>query len=135
MIKLFVFDTNSLISAHLLPQSTTRAAYDKAQKDGLLVYSIEILKEFAEVFSRDKFNRYLNLEDRMDFINAFEQRSLYINVSSELKASRDPDDDMFLQLAVDSKATCIISGDPHLLELHPFHGIPILNAADFLKSF
>lgn len=71
----------------------------------------------------------------METVDAYEQNGLHINVSSSFRASKDPKDGMFLQLAVDSNAACIISGDPHLLELHPFRGIPILNATDFLENF
>lgn len=35
-------------------------------------------------------------------------------------------DDKFLELAVNGKATHLISGDPDLLTLHPFHGIEIV---------
>jgi predicted nucleic acid-binding protein len=30
-------------------------------------------------------------------------------------------------------ASCIITGDDDLLVLHPFRGIPIVNASDFLN--
>ena len=36
-------------------------------------------------------------------------------------------------LAVDGQAHYIISGDADLLEMHPFRGIPIVRAADFLE--
>ena len=39
---------------------------------------------------------------------------------------RDPKDDKFLELALNGKATHIVSGDEDLLVLHPFRGIPIL---------
>jgi uncharacterized protein len=43
---------------------------------------------------------------------------------------------MILELAVASKASCIVTGDKkHLIPLHPFRGIPILTPADFLKNF
>lgn len=36
-----------------------------------------------------------------------------------------------LQLALDGSAACIVSGDPHLLDLHPFQGIDILKVEEF----
>jgi uncharacterized protein len=62
-------------------------------------------------------------------------RSKKIEVAITVSASRDISDNMFLELALSCHAACIISGDKHLLELHPFQNIPILNASDFLKAF
>lgn len=52
-----------------------------------------------------------------------------------ITACRDPKDNKFLELAVAAKASCIITGDKDLLELHPFRGIPILTVNDFLNDF
>lgn len=41
-------------------------------------------------------------------------------------------DDKFLDLAVAGQATCIITGDPDLLDLHPFRGISIVTPAQFI---
>ena len=48
---------------------------------------------------------------------------------------RDKSDIKFLKLALQINANCIISGDIHLIELHPFRGIPILSPSEFLKTF
>ena len=45
MIKIFVFDTNSLISANLTPHSVNRKAFDKARELGIPVYSKFTLAE------------------------------------------------------------------------------------------
>jgi len=53
---------------------------------------------------------------------------------SVVRDCRDPDDNKFLALALDGHAECIVTGDPHLLELHPWRGIPILTPRAFLES-
>ena len=55
-----------------------------------------------------------------------------IEIVERVTACRDPDDDMFLEVAVNGRATHIVTGDKDLLALHPFRGIPILTPADFL---
>ncbi len=57
-----------------------------------------------------------------------------IKPSVEIVECRDPKDDKFLELAYSAKAKCIVSGDQDLLVLHPFRGIPIKTAAEFLKD-
>jgi len=56
-----------------------------------------------------------------------------INVAENISASRDPDDNKFIELATEARADAIVSGDQDLLVLHPYRGIPILRPADFLN--
>jgi putative PIN family toxin of toxin-antitoxin system len=48
------------------------------------------------------------------------------------RASDDPDDDKFLACALERQAECIVTGDPHLLNLGPYHGIAIITPREFL---
>ncbi len=135
MIKIFVFDTNSLISANLLPGSVNRQAYDRAREIGIPVYSGATLTEFTETLIRPKFDKYISNEKRLRAITTFEKAGQLIRVSVSIDICRDPKDNKFLELAIESGAACIITGDKDLLVLHPFQNIPILSAADFLKEF
>lgn len=135
MINTFVFDTNTLISAHLLPSSVSRRAYDKAFEKGILTFSKATFHEFMTTFSRPKFDRYQTLEDRLKMISLFERRGQLTEVKKLVTICRDPEDDMFLSLALTTKASCIVTGDPDLLVLHPFRRIPIFSPSDFLNKF
>ncbi|MFZ1799215.1 MAG: putative toxin-antitoxin system toxin component, PIN family [Chitinophagaceae bacterium] len=135
MNNAFVFDTNALISAHLLDKSASRKAYNKAIDNGVLIYSAETFDEFANTFIRSKFEKYLPLEKRMSVIGEFQARGALIKTRIVISICRDPNDNKFLELAVSSNASCIITGDKDLLILDPFRGIPILNAADFINNF
>lgn len=130
-----MFDTNALISAHLLDKSASRKAYNKAIDNGVLIYSAETFDEFANTFIRSKFEKYLPLEKRMSVIGEFQARGALIKTRIVISICRDPNDNKFLELAVSSNASCIITGDKDLLILNPFRGIPILNAADFINNF
>ena len=131
----YVFDTNSIISANLLPKSVSRQAYNKALETGLLLYSKETLSEFAQVFTRPKFDKYVPIEERINAITSFEKKGVAIEVFIKINACRDPRDNKFLELALTAKANYIVTGDQDLLILHPFHGISILTPGDFLKTF
>ncbi|HXE94804.1 MAG TPA: putative toxin-antitoxin system toxin component, PIN family [Dongiaceae bacterium] len=48
--------------------------------------------------------------------------------------AEDPDDDKFLACAFAANAAAIISGDPHLLALGTYRGIPIMTPAQFLEQ-
>jgi uncharacterized protein len=132
----FVFDTNALISAHLIEGSISDKAYKLALKLGFIAISEELMLEFVDVACRKKFDRYFGSElARLSLADKIEANAVLFTCDEKIRASQDPDDNMILELGLSSKAACIVSGDPHLLTLHPFRGIPILSPADFLKLF
>lgn len=130
----FVFDTNVLISAVLLPNSKPRQALDLALKQGKLLISFAVLAELCEVLSRKQFRRHIDEEDVRTFVAVLTREAEWIDVDVRIAACRDPKDDKFLELAVSGGATCIVSGDSDLLSLNPFQGIPIMTPQVFLKT-
>jgi putative PIN family toxin of toxin-antitoxin system len=46
----------------------------------------------------------------------------------------DPDDNRILECALDAHAAVIVTGDGHLLKLHPYRGILVLTPRQFLES-
>lgn len=133
----FVFDTNALISAALSKNSISAQAYDRAFTIGSIAISKPLINEFIDVLFRKKLDRYFLSEDeRLEPVLFLETHAIEFEIMEKIMDSTDPDDNMILELAVASHASCIISGDKkHLLTLHPFRGIPILSASDFLKVF
>lgn len=133
MNKLFVFDTNILISAALFPSSINRQALDKALEFGKLAISKNTTDELLEVIFRKKFDKYfLNNEERLLFISKVEANSRLFSPEISINECRDAKDNKFLELAISAEAACILSGDKDLLVMHPFRGIPILNSNKFL---
>ena len=130
---LFVFDTNILISAFILPDSNARKALNKARQNGQLVISRETANEFTNVLIRPKFDKYLPLEERLEVIDDFISLAYAIQPKTTITICRDPKDNKFLELAFDASAKCIVTGDQDLLVLHPFGDIPIMTPFDFLS--
>ena len=136
MNKFFVVDTNSLVSASLIGGTKTSRAMDRAIILGKLTFSNGTMDEFVEVLFRKKFDKYfLNNEEKWSAIQRISFSAIFFSPTEVITECRDPKDDKFLELAVSSNASCIISGDKDLLILNPFRGIPILNAVDFLNNF
>lgn len=136
MSSFFVFDTNSIVSAALIPKSTSRKALDKAILLGELVASSKTIEELIEVLFRQKFDKYFfNENERWLIINKIELNTKIVTPIITINDCRDPKDNKFLELAVEAKASCIITGDDDLLVLNPFREIPIMNASDFLNIF
>lgn len=136
MSSLFIFDANSLISAALTPESINRKALDKAIKSGELAVSNKTMDEFTEVLFRQKFDKYfIDNSERWAIIDKVELHAKLYDPEIIITDCRDPKDNKYLELAIAANAACIISGDKDLLILHPFRGIPILNAANFISKF
>ena len=131
----FVFDTNVLVRAALISDSTAGQAFRKARQLGEILSSVPTAEELNDVLNRNKFNRYITSEDRERFLAAFLRVAIVVEISEAVAACRDPKDDKFLDLAVCGQATCIVTGDDDLLALNPFRRIPILSAEQFLESF
>jgi putative PIN family toxin of toxin-antitoxin system len=129
----FVFDTNTIVSGFLFENGKPGRALDFAETQGRLFLSPETAQELDEVLEREKFDAYIKRETRRELLFALLEQAELIKVEADIHQCRDPDDDKFLELAVEAGAQCIVSGDQDLLVLNPFEGIPILTADEFLQ--
>jgi uncharacterized protein len=126
-------DTNALISRLLLPASVPGAALRKAVAEGELLVSDAILTELAEVLARAKFDPYVTIEERQEFLRLLGRIAERVPILHVIRVCRDPKDDKYLELAVNGEARVIVTGDADLLALHPFRGIEILTPARYLR--
>jgi putative PIN family toxin of toxin-antitoxin system len=127
-----VVDTNVLISRLLLPASVSGRAVRKAVGAGQLIISEATMEELATVLGRPKFDPYVSIADRQEFVRILGRISEMIPVVRAVRACRDPRDDKFLEVAVNGRADLIVTGDRDLLELNPFMGIAIFSPAAYL---
>lgn len=103
MTNNFVFDTNCLISASILPNSTMRQAFEKAIRLGSIATSLKVFDEYSQVLFRRKFDRYfVSDEERLFIINLIETKLLVFSPTVEIEDCRDPKNNKFLELAVES---------------------------------
>ncbi|SCD20915.1 putative nucleic acid-binding protein [Proteiniphilum saccharofermentans] len=135
MTNFFVLDTNLVVSAVIWNKSMGTRVLEKALREGTIVISEAVAAEYLEVISRPKIDRFLPLEIRLSIMKQIIQQALPVKLTERFTVCRDPKDDMFLDLAVAATAACIVTRDADLLTLHPFRGISILNAADFISLF
>ena len=129
-----VIDTSVAVSAVLLPRSIPRRAFDLAARNCRLLISSAILIELEGVLRRPKFDRYIDEADRLEFLAATVSRAEIIEIHERVIECRDPNDDKFIEVAVNGQATHLISGDADLLVLHPFRGIAIVSPQSFLDE-
>ena len=130
--KKVVVDTNNLIAA-LGWDGNPRALFRKIiDREVKWFISLDLLSELERVMDYPKFKfseaqKKLFLEIIFDVANVISTKSKFEIIKD------DPDDNMLLECALDSKADFIISGDKHLLKLKEFKDIKIIKAKNFLK--
>ncbi|MFM7629157.1 MAG: putative toxin-antitoxin system toxin component, PIN family [Algoriphagus sp.] len=83
----------------------------------IFLWSEEIIEELIQVSQRDKFRKYIPLDQLTSFLGYLQSKSELVDVKSEVRLCRDPTDDFILSLAKDGKADFLITGDKDLLAL------------------
>ncbi|MGB3534446.1 MAG: putative toxin-antitoxin system toxin component, PIN family [Microcoleaceae cyanobacterium] len=130
----YVFDTNVIVSALLFENSKPAQALRYVLAHGEILLSLELLEELNEVLGRKKLNRYINPEEREEFLEALIERAILVEIIENVQECRDSKDDKILELALNGEAQYIISGDRDLLVLHPFRDVMVITADEFLKT-
>jgi len=128
-----VLDTNVLVSALIKAGKPRELMLKIAEEKIQLVLSRGILEEFLEVANDKKVRRYVEEEDIVAFLRVVGSIAKMVRVRSKFKVVKeDPEDDIILRTAYDSKADYIVSGDKHLLSLGEFRGTKIVTVNDML---
>ena len=130
-----VLDTNILISSLLVPNSTPNRVFEVARNNHSLLVSQALLQELGLVLQRPKFARYVSEQQREAFLTEVSVISELVTIIKRVQVCRDPKDDMILELAVDGRADCIVTGDLDLLDLGVYEDITILTPAQFLERY
>lgn len=128
-----VVDTNVVISGLFFggkPGEIIKAIVNSKIK---ACATTEIIDEYSEIVERMILKKHgeINVNLLLPLINSFE----IIRRKSNIKISRDPDDDKFIECAIDGKALYIVSGDEDLLEIKKYGKIKIVTVKEFCEKF
>jgi uncharacterized protein len=129
-----VIDTNVMISGvffggapkEILNLWLSSSAFNVAVSENILDEYQRILARFDEkrktTFAKDLIPLICSVSD-------------VVETTSSKSYSRDPDDDKFIDCALEAKAIYIVSGDNDLLVLGSVENVEIVTAAQFLERF
>lgn len=134
-----VLDTNIIISRYLTPHGRVARVVDLWEADAFeLIVSTAVLREYSRVLRYPRHRRTHRMTDDQlaEVDQAFREFARIVEpVGTPAVIKQDPDDDHFLALSAAGGADCLVTGDPHLLQLGSHQDIPILKPADFLARF
>ena len=121
-----VMDTNVFVSGIFWEGNLCSQLIEKwKSKKFELVSSMEIIDELVKTLKDFK----IQMSDSMieDWRNLIIENSIIVESTSKIEVIKDdPDDNKFLEVAVDGKAELIVSQDRHLLNLKEYNGINIV---------
>ncbi len=136
IISRVVLDTNCVLSALLFSKgqaSWLRDAWMSKRFIPLVsrATTMELMRVLAyPKFKLDKIDQEMLLSEYLPYAEVAKIHSLPKN----LPKLNDPDDQMFLDLAVSSKADALVSGDAHLLSVkNQLEKIPVFSINEFAK--
>ncbi|MCU0572454.1 MAG: putative toxin-antitoxin system toxin component, PIN family [Syntrophobacteraceae bacterium] len=132
MIKV-VLDTNVLVSALLKSDSIPDLLVSLIlEKRALLCLTDSIVLEYEEVLAREKFKK-LNRQKVAELIARLRSAALWVEPRIRLNAARhDPEDNKFLECALEAQADFLITGNIKHFPPKRFKKTLIVSPAEFL---
>lgn len=101
----------------------------------LELVSTELLKaEIVNVTQRPKFRKYFSEEKVEALMEWMDEAMTTVTIDKITPRCRDPKDDYLLELAVQSHAIYLVSGDNDLLVLGQVEGCRIMTYSQFLDE-
>jgi len=136
MIKA-VLDTNVLVSGLISSKGSPAKIIDFWEDEKFsLITSKKIMEEVVRVLSYPKIRVKYNLDKEKikDFINGLTFFSEVCKPQEKISViNDDPEDNKFLEAAVQANAGFVVSGDKHLLGLGEYEKIRIIKPNTFLS--
>lgn len=133
-VERVVVDTNVFVSGLLRESSVPGRAAARARREAILLVSDATMQEVASVLAEAKFDRYVTVEQRVQFIRLIANIAEFVPIIHQIRECRDPKDDKFLEVALNGRADLIITGDQDLLAMNPWRGIAIVSPRNYLRS-
>jgi putative PIN family toxin of toxin-antitoxin system len=132
MITKIVFDTNVLISSTLWDNSVAQKFLFKCVRENVKIFSSqEIIEEYKEILARDFDYKEQEIGEVLERVLQF---LTLITPSKKVDVVReDPDDNVIIECALESRAEYIISYDKHLLKIKEFQGTKIVRPEEAIS--
>ena len=127
-----VIDTNVLISGIIFGGKPSKIIELLFGKKISVFASPEMVDEYKRIYG-ELGERYAKRthNELNEIINSMN----ILPSHSHIEACRDPDDNKFIEYAIDNRCIYIVSGDKDLLVLEQYEDIGILTVSEFLEQY
>ena len=127
-----VIDTNVFMSAIFFGGMPLKVLQTVISKENEAYISPSIWDEYNDVI--DRMTKKYPSRLKTQLINELFKTLRLIIPKTEISICRDPDDDKFIECAIEADCIYIVSGDNDLLSLGEVGGIRICTPSDFLTD-
>ena len=127
-----VIDTNVFTSAIFFGGMPLKVLQTVISKENEAYISPSIRDEYNDVI--DRMTKKYPSRLKTQLINELFKTLRLIIPKTEISICRDPDDDKFIECAIEADCIYIVSGDNDLLSLGEVGGIRICTPSDFLTD-
>ncbi|MGB5772131.1 MAG: putative toxin-antitoxin system toxin component, PIN family, partial [Crocosphaera sp.] len=87
------------MSGLLLSSSTSQQVFDRVTGQEIMLMSENTFQEISKTLIRSKFDKYLSLEKRLQFMSSLRNKAEMVTITETIDICRDSKDNMFLELA------------------------------------
>ncbi len=130
--KKIVIDTNNLISALGWEGKSRELLRKVIDKEYELFISVEIFDELKRVMNYPKFK--FTEEQKNRFLDIISAVANVVDVKIKVDISRDPDDDKFIECALQANVDYLVSGDDDLKDIKQVKDVKIVSVSDLLEK-
>jgi len=126
-------DTNVLVAALWKENSLPAFILARIRKGKIrLCFSKEIFEEYEEVLQREKFHQIKR--EVAPLLTSFRKGSLLVKPKGKITEANDPDDNNFLECALEAKADFLITGNIKHFPYKRLHRTRIVSPRDFIDT-
>ncbi len=130
-----VLDANVYVSAFVRPEGPPGQIVERLLRNAAfeVILSTATVEEVLEALAYPKVLKSARTKIKPDLW--FEDIVVLAEfvTDHEIEAvSKDPDDDKYIAAAIEGRASFVVSGDPHLLDIKEHQGVRIVNPRSFL---
>jgi predicted nucleic acid-binding protein len=129
-MKVF-FDTNVYVAEALLGEATERMVKATQRASWRIFASDYVLDELEKVLTDE-----LGHARRLAFLSRrrIVRRSILVEpAESRHVVPDDPNDSPILRAALEAGTDYLVTNDPHLLSMNPYHGLRIISMAEYYQ--
>lgn len=135
MRRSVIIDTNILVSSIISPKGVCRKVITDILKDTKtdLFISNEILNEYHEILNRKKFSKIAGFSsEAVILLIAISEFGILLEPKVRIDILKDKADNKFLELAVESKADYLITGNVNDFNFKSYKTTEIISPKKFL---
>lgn len=135
MLKIII-DTNILVSAFIQKNYPALILKEIVNRDYEICISNSLFEEYKNVLNRDKFKKYSLFKENSDYLlNYIFNNSKIYHPKTKVNIIKDKADNVLLELAEESMADVIITGNFNDFNFTKYKNTLILSPKDFWEKY